>query len=132
VSASSTQIIVAAIAGVPAVAAAVFAYRSSAQATRAGEKKVDAEVFERTQVLYERAIAGAEREIERLQRSQEQMASQIERMNAQIVNELDNSTRLRVQLSSLQAQVQTMDGIISALRTQLSVLSEKHPESRQA
>lgn len=128
----STQVIVAAIAGIPAVAAAIFAYRSSAQATKAGEKKVDAEVFERTQALYEKAITGAEREIDRLQRSQEQMASQIERMNTQLVSELDTSTRLRVQLSSLQAQVQTMDGIIQSLRAQIEILSEKHPRAKTA
>jgi septal ring factor EnvC (AmiA/AmiB activator) len=127
-----TQVLVATIAGVPAIVAAIFAYRSSAQANKAAEKKVDAEVFERTQGLYEQAIAGAQREIERLQQSQERMAAQLDRMNTQLANEQDTSHRLRGQLAVLQAQVQTMDGIIAALRAQLALLSEKHSESRTA
>lgn len=125
----TTPILVASVAGLPAIVAAVFAYRSSAQANRASEKKVDAEVFERTQALYEKAIIGAEREIERLQQSQERMAAQVERMQSQLTNEQDTAHRLRGQLAALQAQVQTMEGIISALRSQIGMLSEKHARS---
>lgn len=129
VSVDGGQIVIAAIAIVPTSVAGWWAYRSSMAANRAtvqmnrsNEKKVDAEVFERTQGLYDRAVAAARQEIDRLQAQQERFVAQLDRMTVELWAERETSGKLRGQVAQLQGQVATFEYTIAALRRQIEVL----------
>ncbi len=137
-----TSILVALVAGVPSVAAALFAYRSSAQATRAKAEtdaevnriaatKVDAEAFERSQALYEKVLAAAEKEVGRLQSQVDRLHDQLDRVNDQLAREQDVSNTLRNHVRTLQAQVTTMEQTLTALRIQISPQRGASAENQQ-
>ncbi len=120
------------VAIVPTLAAAWFTYRSSSRANdatevaaRAGERKVDAEVFEKTQGLYDRAIDAARREIDRLQDQQEKAVDRVESIRDQLEAERSTSAALRGQVTALQVQVNLMSKTIEALSRQLETLSNR-------
>lgn len=107
-----TSIIVAVVAGVPAVSAAAFAYRASTSASRVtmeanaiAKSKVDGEVFERSQAFYEKLVSGAEREQTRLQEQISRLREQIEKNGVAFEVEQNINHDLRVQIRDLQFKV---------------------------
>lgn len=128
------QVTVAAIAIVPTLLAAWFTWRTSVSANktalaanRTNDKKVDAEVFERTQGLYDRAVAAARQEIDRLQAQQERFVTQLDRMTVELWAERETSGKLRAQVAQLQGQVELLGETIASLRRQIEVLSAGRP-----
>ncbi len=132
-----TNVIIAVIAGIPSLAAAAFAYRSSVSATRAkstsdsevnrlASTKVDAEAFERSQVIYEKAMLAAEKEVGRLQGQVDRLNDQLDRLNDQLAREQDVSNTLRNHVRTLQSQVSSMEVTVSSLRHQVT---RKGPEN---
>lgn len=100
----TTSIVVAAVAGVPSVTAAVFAYRSSASANRATQQandiaraKVDAEAYERGKNLWEGMVEQARKELARQQ-------EQINRQQEQIAELQESNDTMRRQLRELKQQ----------------------------
>jgi chromosome segregation ATPase len=132
-------LIIAVVAIVPTSLAAFLSWRSSVRANRATElatvanaRKVDAEVFEKTQGLYDRAVQAAQREIDRLQTQQEKVVTQLESVvtqfeavREQLFEERGTSALLRGQVSLLQMQVGSMSEMIATLRHQIDTLSGK-------
>ncbi len=117
--------------GIPSIAAAAFAYRSSISATKAKSEadaevnrlaatKIDAEAYERSQAIYEKAMTAAEKEVTRLQGQVDRLAGQLERVNDQLAREQDVSNTLRNHVRTLQTQVQAMEQTVGALRTQIT------------
>lgn len=83
----STPIVVAAVAGVPSVTAAVFAWRSSASANRATQEantiakaKVDAEAYERGKAFYDSLVNTQQAQIDRQQRQIDDLTEQNENL----------------------------------------------------
>lgn len=124
------SLLVAGVTGIPSIAAAVFAYRSSASATRAKAEadfqvnqiaagKVDAEAFERSQTFYEKVMAAAEKELGRLQGQVDRLHDQLERVNDQLAREQDVSNTLRNHVRTLQSQVSAMEQTVTGLRVQM-------------
>lgn len=105
----STGIVVAVIAGVPAIASALFAFRASSQANKVGEKKVDAEAFERSQTIYDKIV-------DRLQSQVDQLQGQLSRTGVQLASEQDVSFTLRNQVRTLQQQVESLSRTVADLR----------------
>lgn len=118
------SIITAGIAAVAAVAGAGFAYRASAQANRITDKKVDAEAFERSRQIYEKALADADKQLDRLRAQQDRMVDQLTKVNEQLAKEQDLSSTLRAQIRALEIQMETMQEIVATLRAQLSMTQQ--------
>jgi chromosome segregation ATPase len=123
-------LVIALVAIVPTSLAAFLSWRSSVRANRATElatvanaRKVDAEVFEKTQGLYDRAVQTAQREIDRLQQQQEKVVTQFEAVREQLFTERETSALLRGEVSVLQMQVGSMTEMIATLRHQIELLS---------
>ena len=124
----SPTIVTAAVAGLPSVLAALFAYRSSSQANRVNaeaqrinERKVDAEAYDRSQAFYEKLLSEADRAVDRLRSQVDRLQEQLDRTNNQLSNEQDVSNALRNHVRSLQAQVNGMEVTVATLREQLNV-----------
>jgi len=115
----STAILAAVFGGVPAVVAAIFAYRSSAQANAVSVKKVDAEAYERSQQFYEKLIAEADKQMERLRLQVDRLNDQVDRVNSQLAQEQDVSNALRNHVRTLTAQVGSMEMTLAELRVQI-------------
>lgn len=121
-----TTVIAAAVGGVPAIAAAWFAYRASVHANATTEEsnriastKVDAEAYERSQVFYEKLLAEAERHLDRLRGQVDRLQDQLDRVNTQLASEQDVSNTLRNQVRSLFTQVNSMEGTLIEMRRQM-------------
>ena len=134
-----TTLLAGVLTGIPSLAAAAFAYRSSVAATRAksdsdaevnrlASTKIDAEAYERSQAIYEKAMTAAEKEVNRLQGQVDRLQSQLERVNDQLAREQDVSNTLRNHVRTLQTQVQAMEQTVTSLRTQFSPAGSSHPE----
>lgn len=93
-----TSIVVAAIAALVSVATAILTFRSAAAANRATAKKVDLEE-------HRDALARMRQIIEEQDRHIERVRSQLDRVQEQLAREQDVSMALRVQIRSLQNQV---------------------------
>lgn len=115
----NTIVITTVLAGLPSIAAALFAYRTSTQANKISATKVDGEAYERSQQFYEKVMAGAERELTRLQVQVDRLNQQLERVNSQLALEQDVSNTLRNHLRALQTQVTSMEQTVATLRTGL-------------
>lgn len=120
-------ILAAAIGGIPAILAALFAYRSSTRAARITDDanrlastKVDADAYERSQRFYESLLHEAEKHIDRLRSQIEILNGQVDRLNSQLVTERDVSNSLRNQVKALTTQVSSMDATLKELRAELS------------
>lgn len=126
----ATAVTVAALAGVPALAAAWYTYRASTRAataqaeaarmaTNLESRKVDQEAYDRAQAIYEKALAEAEKQAERMQKQVDQMRGQVDRLNEQLAKEQDVSNSLRNQVRTLQVSVDSMESTMVQLRAQL-------------
>jgi peptidoglycan hydrolase CwlO-like protein len=121
-----STIIVAAVAGVPSIVAAAFAYQSSKRANEAtveankiAANKVDGEAYERSRLFYESLLAEAEKHAERLQRQIERLNEQVDRLSSQLAGEQDISNTLRNQIRALQGQIGAMESTLGELRAQV-------------
>lgn len=135
----TSSIVLAMVAGIPSIAAAFFAYRTSAKATAAKEKadedvnrlgamKLDAEAFDRSQQFYDKVIAAAEKEVDRLQGQIDRLHTQLERVNDQLAREQDVSNTLRNHLRTVQQQVTTMEQTVNVLRSQIGPSRDMGPD----
>lgn len=121
-----TTVVAAATGGIPAVIAAIFAYKSSiranavtAETNRLASTKVDAEAYERSQKFYESLLAEAEKHLERLRTQTDRLNDQVDRLNAQLANEQDVSNVLRNQVRGLTTQIGSMEVTLNELRIQV-------------
>jgi predicted RNase H-like nuclease (RuvC/YqgF family) len=108
---NADTIITSLIAGIPAVAAAVFAFRASGRATAVEKDKVDAAAYERSQGIYERALTAAQREVDRLQ-------TQVDRLTAQLTKEEYVANGLRNQLRAVQQRMSVLEHTVWELGQQ--------------
>lgn len=122
----STTVLAAGIGGIPAIAAAWFAYRASMRASettsetnRIAATKVDAEAYTRSQQFYEKLLSEADKHLERLRREVDRVNDQLERVNSQLAQEQDVSNSLRNQIRALTTQVGSMETALSSLRLQV-------------
>ncbi len=106
------------LSAVAALGAAFLTYRASSQANRINSTKVDAEAYDRAQVLWEKALAQAESQTDRLR-------SQVDRLSDQLATEQDVSNNLRNQVRTLQQTVTSMEQSLSALRLQIAGASTR-------
>lgn len=102
-------IVIAAVSAVGSGFAAYLAYRASSRANDIGEKKVDAEAYDRSHAFYEKLLGQADTQLERLR-------VQVERLNDQLAKEQDVSNLLRNHVRTLQSQVDSMEGTMQQLR----------------
>lgn len=122
-----TSVIVALVAGLPAVSAAAFAYRASTSASKVtmeanaiAKSKVDGEVFERSQAFYEKLVAGAEREQSRLQEQISRLRDQIEKSTDAFEKEQEINHELRVQIRDLQYKVAGFEQDLVGIRAKIT------------
>lgn len=107
---------------VVAVVSAILTYRSSSQANRTAEQKVDAEAYDRAQGIWERALDQSDKQIERLRQ-------QVERLERQVQAQAELETLLRDQIRELKATVSRMERQNAQLRTMLRSAGISVPES---
>jgi peptidoglycan hydrolase CwlO-like protein len=112
----AAAILAASIGGIPAIIAAIFAYKSSANANEVSVKKVDAEAYERSQQFYEKLLSEADRQLERLRVQVDRLNDQVDKVNTQLATEQDVSNVLRNQVRMLTTQVSTMEAMLNEVR----------------
>lgn len=116
--AANNPMLIAAITAIPGMVAAVFAYRSSVQANRIGQRKVEVDAYDRSKAFYEGMLERAEKEISRLR-------EQVSRLSDQLGQEQNVSQTLRIQVRDLQQTMGSMESTLAALRISLSSLQSR-------
>lgn len=95
-----------------ALVAAVLTFRSSTQANRISDKKVDAEAYDRGKALYEGALNLAERQLA-------QLREQVDRISTELDKERLVSGLLRMQMAELQETIARMERQIASMRARM-------------
>lgn len=105
-----------------AIVSAVLTYRSSSQANRTADRKVDSEAYERAKVIWSSAIEQSEKDLGKLRQ-------QIERLEAQVRESREIEATLRGQIRDMKATIARMERQNSMLRTMLRAAGLEVPDN---